>query len=936
MTHVPLTPPPAASPQPAPEPTTAGWPRLGLTPQDLCDPASIVAAAEAAGGEAQSAAVAALREALKTGRDAIAKAIAADPFAAREAIAAYSALADRIVIAAAEVAMTLLHPNPNPTSGEQLTILAVGGSGRGEMAPFSDIDLLFLTPYKQTAWGESVIESILYMLWDLKVKLGHSVRTVDECLRQAQADMTIRTALLEHRHLMGPVGLTEDLDFRLWSELFDKTGPAFVEAKLEEREQRHARNGGSRYLVEPNVKEGKGGLRDLQTLYWIAKYVNHAMSVEDLVAKGVFTDAEVAIFHEAETFLWATRIQLHLVTGRAAETLTFDTQVEVAKALGFEDTAGQRAVERFMQTYFTHARRVGELTRIFLVALEAQHVKARPSLRRALRRRFFGANRTSKGYVLNNGRLDLEDDEALLADPVNIFRLFEEALRSGLLMHPNAMRLVAANIHLINDRVRNDPEANAIFLRLLLDDGDAMRALRRMNELGVLGAFIPDFGRIVAMMQFNMYHHYTVDEHTLQCINHLVEIEAGHVVEDLPVATEIMKKGVNRKVLYLAVLLHDIGKGQAEDHSIVGARIAADLCPRLGLKEEETDLVVWLVRNHLVMSDHAQKKDLSDARTLRDFARIVQTPQRLKLLLVLTVCDIRGVGPGVWNNWKAMLLRELYARTLETLTGAVDPQTTGERVSEAKAEFIAALADQPDRDAEAEAERHYDPFWIGLDLDTQLVLSKLVGEATVDTPAISLDQDIDRDATRASFAMPDHPGLFSRIAGALALAGANVVDARSYTTSDGMATDVFWIQDGEGHPFEKARLTRLRKTIARTLAGEVVAREAFASKDKLKRREREFVVPTEISFDNDGSDIFTVIEVATRDRPGLLYDLTRTLTDCGISISSAIIATYGEEVVDSFYVKDIFGLKIHSKSKQDQIRTQLEAAIRKGVERARA
>ena len=938
MTHAPLIQPPAASKPPALKAPPPAWPALGLDGGDLIDAAAILAAVAAAAPPARrKTAVAALRAAQKAARARLATAIAAAPHAAWEAVRAYSHLADTLVATAAEVAWTHLHPRGAPTRGERVAIVLVGGCGRGEMAPHSDIDLLFLTPYKRTPWSESVIESILYMLWELKLKLGHSVRTVAECLRQARGDLTIRTALLEHRHLVGDAALTEELTERLWSELFNKTGPEFVEGKLDEREQRHTRMGGSRYLVEPNVKESKGGLRDLQTLYWIAKYVNRATSVEELLARDVFTPGEVEIFRAAEAFLWATRIQLHLLTRRSVDTLTFDAQVEVAEALGFEDRPGQRGVERFMQTYFTHARHVGELTRIFLVSLEAQHVKRRPSIGRALRRTFsFGADRLGEAYTVVHGRIDLTDPDSLIRDPVNMLRYVEEAMRTGLLMHPNGLRQIATNIDLIDDRLRRDGAATAILLRLLHHPTDPVRALRRMNELGLLGAFIPEFGRIVAMMQYNMYHHYTVDEHTLQCIAQLHDLEQGKLKQQLPIASEIVDRGFNRRVLYVALLLHDVGKGQTEDHAIVGARVARDVCQRLGLPLEEAETVIWLVRNHLMMSDTAQKRDLSDARTLRDFADLVGSPTRLKLLHILTVCDIRGVGPGVWNNWKAALLRALYHATRGLLTGGGAPLSTDERVAEAKTAFAAALPDWSAEEVEAELSRHYDAFWIGLDLATQMTLAEIRGAARDDTPAIRIDPDPARDATRAVFAMPDHPGLFSRIAGALALAGANVVDARSYTTSDGMATDVFWIQDREGRPYETARLDRLRQTIARTLAGEVVVRDAVAVKDRLKRREREFLVPTEIHFDNDGSDLFTVIEVTTRDRPGLLHDLTRTLTEAGVTISSAIVATYGEEAIDSFYVKDIFGLKIRSGTKQVQLREKLEAAIAHGAQRAEA
>ncbi len=916
---------------------------LVRSPVDVLDPARLRADIEQAVFDAGDAAAIRLKavEVLKTaygnGREIIAAACAATPFDAPKATRAYTYLTDEIVKMAIEVAMRWLHPVANPTTSESICAMAVGGYGRAEMAPFSDVDLLFLTPYKQTAWGESVIESILYTLWDLRMKVGYATRTVDDCIRLGREDFTIRTALLENRYLAGNGTLAVDLDRRLWKDLFKNTGPEFVEAKLAERAERHRKHGGSRYVVEPNVKEGKGGLRDLQTLFWIAKYLYHADSPEDLISDGVFTAEEYKVFADAEAFLWTTRCHLHRIAGRPTEQLTFDVQVGVAEALGFKDSDGRRAVEFFMQNYFRHATNVGDLTRIFLTALEARHVKKRPGFGRTILNALpFGRDKVTEGYVINHGRLDIADPEAFFAKPLNILRLFEEGLRSDTLLHPDAMRLVARNLHLIDDDMRNDPEANRIFLDLLLSHNNPERALRRMNELGVLGAFMPEFERIVAMMQFNMYHSYTVDEHIIQCISNLFQIEKGELTEDLPVASSILEKGVNRKIIYVALLLHDIGKGLPQDHSVIGAEMARVIAPRLGLDNDECDTVEWLVRNHLLMSDVAQKRDLSDPRTVQDFAEAVGRRTRLKLLTVLTVCDIRGVGPGVWNNWKAMLLRDLYAQTRELLRTGDQGASGAEREAEAKAALAATLKGWSGRDIEAECERHYRPYWMGLDTETQKVFAELARKVEADAAVSDIEADPERDATRACFVMPDHPGIFARFAGALALVGANVVDARTYTSSDGLATAVFWIQDADGRPYDRSRLPRLRKMIERTLKGEVIARDALKSKDKVKKREREFIVPTVIEFNNTGSDYFTIVEVDTRDRPGLLFDLTRTLTDCGVSISSAIIATYGEQAVDTFYVKNLFGMKIHDEAKQQTIERRLREAIEKAQEGAEA
>ncbi len=878
--------------------------------------------------EIRATLVGVLKARMAAARATIETALEDEPLQGRAATRAYAWLADQVVQQALRTTLQHLHPVYNPTSYQRLSLVAVGGYGRGEMAPFSDIDLLFLTPYKQTAWGESVIESMLYTLWDLRLKVGHATRTVDDCIRLGREDYTIRTALLEQRYICGDKELAEELDTRLWKELFEGTASDFIEAKLAERKERHQRHGNARYVVEPNVKEGKGGLRDLQTLFWIAKYINHAGGPEDLVKAGMLTKDECTTFIDAESFLWTVRTHLHLLNKRASEKLSFNMQVDLAKVLGFEDSAGMRGVERFMQHYFRHATHVGELTRIFLTDLEARHVKAKPSIGRWLKSAFsWGRDGTPRGYTLRDGRLDVVDQKAFLSDPINFMRLYEEGLRSGILIHPNAMRLIARNLHLIDDDFRNNPEANRIFLDLLLSHNNPERALRRMNELGVLGAFIPDFGRIVAMMQFNMYHSYTVDEHTIQVISNLYKIEQQGLVDDLPIASEILKAGINRKVLYVALLLHDIGKGRKEAHEEVGARIAADLCPRLGLHSADSELVEWLVRHHLLMSDVAQKRDIADQRTVQDFAKQVKSVTRLKLLLVLTVCDIRGVGPDVWNNWKAMLLRQLYASTHELLTGGAQAQSQSQREDEARSQLSAALKKWTKAEIMEELERHYTPYWLGLDTATQKVFAKLIKKRG-DEPFVSdIKADPDRAATRACFVMQDHPGLFARLAGALALVGANVVDARTYTSSDGLATAVFWIQDSEGAPYEKSRLTRLRKMISRTLGGEVITRDALKPRDKIKPRERDFKVPTTISFDNEGSEIYTIIEVDTRDRPGLIHDIARTLSAHSISIASAIIATYGEQAVDTFYVKDLFGLKLHSAEKRRVLEKKLYKAI---------
>ena len=878
----------------------------------------------------RAVAVSLLRAARETALDQVAVKLAAKPLAARVATRAYSKLTDTLVQTTYRLASEHFHPAPSPTNQKRLAVIAVGGYGRGEMALYSDVDLLFLTSFKVTPWAKSVIETMLYILWDLRLKIGHASRSAYDCLRLGSEDFTVRTAMLERRYLCGDCELSADLDQTLSQDLFQGSEREFIEAKLEEREARHQKQGGERYLVEPNVKESKGGLRDLQSLFWIAKYVFHISSTAELSNLGVFRADEFKRLENAEGFLWGVRCHLHLSTKRAMDQLTFDLQVEIAERLGYRDRSGRRAVEHFMQDYFRHATAVGDLTRIFLTSLEASHAKAAPLLSRIFSRR----PKPPDGFQVVHNRLAIDDEKVFLSDKMNLLRLFQEGLRTGLLLHPDAMRLVTAKLNLVDDAMRNNPTAADIFLNLLLNHGNPGRALRRMNELGILAKFIPEFEPIVAMMQFNMYHHYTVDEHTIQCIINLAEIERGELLEELPLASHILERGVNRKVLYVALLLHDIGKGRDEDHTILGAQIARKVAPRLGLDKAESETVEWLVRYHLLMSDMAQKRDTSDPRTIRDFAKAVQTVKRLDLITVLTVCDIRGVGPSTWNNWKATLLRSLYRATHKALETGLEALNRDNIGDEAKQALRDALPDWSNTALEREIDRHYAPYWQGLHIGTHVMFAKLLEGMQDDQVRIDLQPESARDATRVCFAIVDHPGVFSRFAGALALIGANVVDARLFTSKDGYATAVFWIQDAEGSPYSATRLPRLQKMITQILSGKVLTTEAIKDRDRVKKRERAFEVPTSITFDNDGSEIYTIIEVDTRDRPGLLFDLTQTMAQANIYIASSVVATYGEQVVDSFYVKDMFGLKFHSKAKQKSIEKRLRAAITAGRERA--
>jgi [protein-PII] uridylyltransferase len=895
-----------------------------------------LASAAGRGGElsakGRASVLACLKEAMADGRAGAEKLLMADgkgTLCARR----LSDLQDGLIRAIYDFAIEYVYPSNNRSSAERMTIIAVGGYGRGTLAPGSDVDLLFLLPYKQTPWGESVVEFILYLLWDLGLKVGHATRSVDECIRLARSDMTIRTAVLEARYICGDEALYQNLVTRFDAEVVKGTGPEFIAAKLAERDGRHRAQGASRYVVEPNVKDGKGGLRDLHTLFWIAKYFYRVSTRDDLVKAGVFSRSELSQFRKAEDFLWAVRCHLHFMTGRAEERLSFDLQREMATRLGYTAHPGLKDVERFMKHYFLVAKDVGDLTRIFCAALEEHHGKPAPMLNR-----FFGLGRRhrrrkitgSTDFIVDNDRINIADDEAFERDPVNIIRIFHLADRHDLPLHPEAMQLIARSLKLIDGDLREDTDANRLFIEILTSRNQPEVILRQMNEAGVLGRFVPDFGKIVAMMQFNMYHHYTVDEHLIRSIGRLAEIERGELTDQHPLASEIFPGIQDRVVLYVTLFLHDIAKGRPDDHSIAGARVARRLCPRLGLTPLQTETVAWLVEHHLLMSMTAQSRDLNDRKTILDFAAIVQSLERLKMLLILTVADIKAVGPGVWNGWKGQLLRTLYYETEPVLTGGHSQVSRDRRIAEAKEELTKALSDWSKADIKAYLGRHYPAYWLRVDPGSMVEHARFIRDA--DGAGRSLATAARTRAfeavTEITVLAPDHPRLLSIMAGACTIAGGNIVDAQIFTTTDGQALDTISIsREFDGEEDEKRRAQKIGELIEQALSGAIRLPETIAHRNQRRGRLKAFSLETNVIVDNQGSNQFTVVEVSGIDRPGLLYDLTRALSDLNLNIASAHICTFGERAVDVFYVTDLTHQKIVNPARQGAIRRRLRTAF---------
>ena len=870
-----------------------------------------------------------LKAALAGGRAEIARRLAEEPGDGRAAAQATAFLHGQIVRLAFDFVMQRVLDAP--VGG--IALVGLGGTGRGEMAPGSDLDLMVLTAKAPGPEQEQAAEAILHLLWDLKIKVGHSIRSTSQLIALAKKDMTVRTAFLEARWLWGDSAIFDEAMRRFRKDVVAGSAAEFVAAKLAERDQRHVRMGDSRYVVEPNVKDGKGGLRDLHTLYWIGKYVHGVERPADLVGAGLLSAAEFKRFDRAERFFWSVRCHLHLLAGRTEERLGFEYQPRIAEIMHYADRPGKSAVERFMQFYFLNAKTVGDLTGVFLAQLDEQLGKkgfrfALPTLRRRPKR--------LGGFVLDRGRISIPSDDYFQAAPIRLLEMFALAAREQLEIHPTAMRAATRDAPLIDREVRDDARANALFLEVLTNVHHPDVVLRWMNEAGVFGRFVPDFGRVVAQMQFDMYHHYTVDEHSIRALGLLAAIERGDLKQDHPISTAIFRQIASRRVLYVAVLLHDIAKGRGGDHSVIGADIALRLGPRFGLDPGETETVSWLVRYHLLMSSTAFKRDLADPKTIEDFVHQVQSPERLRLLLILTVVDIRAVGPGVWNEWKRTLLRTLFEAAEERLRLGHKQHGRAELVEARQKELAAELGWKASA-LRAHARRLPDSYWLAEPFPWQVANARQVAlaEARIGEPrpSVSVENDAESGATRVSVFTPDREGLFYRICAGLAEAGANIIDARIHTTRDGMALDNLLVLDGRGQPYSDRRL-RIR--LARSLEASLISERdpPLPSIPSSRPKTSAFEVAPSVAIADRASTRTTVVEVNARDRPALLASLAAAIHAQGHQLHSAHVATYGERAVDVFYLTRADGRKLEAED-SDQLRAALLLAAR-APDRAKA
>ena len=832
---------------------------------------------------------------------------------------------DQLLRTIYEIATLHAYKATNPTDSERLVVVAIGGYGRSQMAPFSDIDLLFLSPFKLTAWGEQVIEYILYMLWDLGLRVGHSVRSVSESVRVARYDITIFTSMLEARYVCGDRKLFDSLQIKFLQDIKNGNIKNFIESKISELQSRHKKFGDNRYLVEPNIKDGKGGLRDLHTLIWLSKYFIYKKE-NYLSIQQILTPAEVFKFNKTQEFLWRVRFWLHYTSGYAEEHLSFEVQNKLSEKLSYRNAEKSSRVERFMKYYYLNARNVGDLARIFFTSIDVIQRKKRKSFFPKIGKYFSG---NIDGFKDIEGALTITDENIFINRPIEMVRIFAVAQNYSKDNHPAAFTLMGRNLYKIR-LLRNNPEANKTFLNIITSRNNPEETLRRMNESGFLGRFIPDFGRIVAQTQHDMYHVYTVDEHTIRAIGVLHKIESGDLVSDHPLATSLIRKIVSRRVLYISVLLHDIAKGRGGDHSVIGENISSKLCPRLGLNKTETEDVCWLVRWHLLLSRTAFKRDLEDIKIILDLAKFINENERLNMLFILTVVDIRAVGPNRWNAWKGQLLRTLYHQVSGVLTGSLN-KSLEEKINFTKKNLRLALEEWSAKEFDEFENNTFDSHWLSLDIATLERQAHLAKKSYLQKENFSFSFHIDdlNAVTELTIYTKDNPGLFTKLAGAFALTGVNVVDAKVNTMKNGMALDTFWIQSKQLLPFQGSKaFERLKNNINNSLKNEKWLKDSMENtKLFLNHKTNQTSIEPNVAVDNYASTFYTVVEVTTKDRIRLLYDLSNVFAALEIQIGSSHITTYGERVVDVFYIKDIFGLKILHKKKLEILKKSIFKVI---------
>jgi [protein-PII] uridylyltransferase len=843
-----------------------------------------------------------------------------------EIVADYTAAVDAMIRALFRYA-DAEHSRRFPRLNQKLAVVARGGYGRAELNPHSDIDLLFLHDYKRGPYAEIVAEIMLHALWDAGLTVGHSMRNARECTRMATSDFKEETAIIDARYLAGDQALWQELEQLLIADVLNRNQVKFFQAKLAETRERHAHYGDSVYLLEPQIKEGQGGLRDLHTALWLAKIKYKVHSLEELVQKAIITEAELAEVQEARDFLFRVRNSLHFLSGRHFDQLTFEYQERIAPMLRFKAAHGLPASALLMRTYYQHASTILR----FAEGLIARVVGGTGG--RFARRM---ARRIRPGVVILHDLLGIADPDLFRREPLNLVTIYADCQAHGVDLSGSAYQLVRDNLALIDDGMRRDPRTGAALMAILGAKSRVAETLEAMHRAGVLGAIIPEFGNLYARVLHDLYHIYTVDRHSLVAVRELERLRAGEFKERNALLTEVAREVDYLPLVFLALLLHDIGKGHGHDHHEHGARLTTEVCQRLGLDGENTDLVVFLVRNHLLMSQVAQKGDIDDETTVGDFARQAASIDRLKALYLLTFADMRAVAPNVYNNWRDMLLSDLYMKALKLLERghreAVDP---ARRVALLKAEVRERLAGADAAEVASFLDEMPDHYFLTVpqaDMALHFELMRALGER----PLVCRHRHFpEREFTEFVVATPDRLGLFSMIAGALTANNLNILSARITTRQNGIVLDVFRISHAGtlgAVALEDDRWLRVERDLERVITGQQEIADLVASAHHIRTAADQYLrrVPTEVTVDNRTSERYTLVDVFTQDRVGLLFAITYALFQLGVRIQFARISTNADQALDVFYVTDREGRKVTDLQAMRQLRDRLLEKLEEG------
>ncbi|MBS0581034.1 MAG: [protein-PII] uridylyltransferase [Proteobacteria bacterium] len=814
---------------------------------------------------------------------------------------------------------------------EHWALVAVGGYGRGELHPASDIDILLLVPAAPDAPGSAAVERLVTFLWDIGLEVGHSVRTVAECAEESIGNVSVMTTLIEARLLAGSAPLLAAMRAALAPE---RIWPVkqFFEAKVREQTERHLKANDTAYNLEPNVKTGPGGLRDIQTIAWVAKRHFDADSLDGLVTHGFLTEAELRRLKLAQAFLWKVRFGLHVLTGRREDRLLFDHQLRLAQSFGYEDASYTLAVEQFMQRYYRTVMEVSLLNELLLELFrEAILTESEPP--RPLNARF----------QVRNGSLEAVNEEVFARTPSALLELFVLLQLNPDIqgVRASTIRAIGKSLWLIDEEFRQNPRHHRLFLEILRAPVGVTHELRRMNTYGVLGRYIPAFGRVVGRMQYDLFHAYTVDAHTLFVVSNLRRFAIPRYDHELPEASRVMQQLPRPEIAYLSALFHDIAKGRGGDHSELGAVDAEAFCLEQGLSAYDARLVAWLVRNHLQLSITSQKQDITDPEVINAFARRVGDEAHLDYLYVLTCADVRGTNPKLWNSWKGSLFRDFYQRVKRALRRGLespidaeqlvrDTQDSARRVLLERG-IAAADIDAAWRRFTASYFLQYSPEEIAW--HTRLLAER---EAGSDEPLVAIEPRSIHGTTAALvFARSRHHG-FARTTAALDQLGLNIVDARITPTGDGFSLDLYHLLEDDGTAItDSDRQQEIERALWRSLQGPADA--PFTVSRRAPRQARMFNTATHVLLSVDERNRRSVLELTAGDRPGLLCEVGKVLMAERIELQAAKIMTVGERAEDVFYLTD-FNNQPLSTAAAERLKERLmqaldegQAALRSGI-----